>query len=59
MRTLNREIKAHFHMKTKTNTRRSIVPGNSSSLWKAVKVAKDVNTNDLPNVMTISSKKKT
>ena len=48
---LNFEIKAHFHNKTKKNVRRSIIPGNTKSLWKAVKVAKDTNTNELPNTM--------
>ena len=31
--------------------RDSIVPGNSSSLWKAVSVAKDVNYNQLPKTL--------
>ena len=31
--------------------RDAIVPGNSRSLWKAVKVAKDVNHNQLPKTL--------
>ena len=31
--------------------RRSVQPGNTSSLWKAVKTAKDLNSKDLPNKM--------
>jgi hypothetical protein len=30
---------------------RSIIPGNSGSLWKAVKVATDVNHTNLPGTM--------
>ena len=30
---------------------RYIIPGNSSSLWRAVKVARDVDMNDLPRVL--------
>ena len=51
IKRLNKQIKAHFHTKVKKNVRRSIIPGNTQSLWKAVKVAKDTNTNELPNAM--------
>ena len=50
----NKEIKAHFHTKVKKNVRRSIIPGNTQSLWKAVKLAKDTNTNELPNAMYLN-----
>ena len=32
-----------------------MVPGNTSSLWKAVKTAKDVNQSELPNTMYINN----
>ena len=51
IKRLNKDIKNHFNTKMKKNVRRSIVPGNTQSLWRAVKVAKDTNTNELPNAM--------
>ena len=51
IKKLNNEIKTHFHTKMKKKVRRIIVPGNNQSLWKAVKIAKDINTNDLPKAM--------
>ena len=39
--------------KTKHNTiRRSLLPGNTKSLWNAVKLAKDINPNTIPEIMT-------
>ena len=32
-----------------SRVRRNILPGNTGSLWTAVKIAKDINTSDLPN----------
>jgi hypothetical protein len=40
-----------YHNRKWKSVRKSLVTGNSSSLWKAVKTAKDVNTNALPNKM--------
>ena len=37
--------------KKRSKVRRNIYPGNTGSLWKAVKKAKDVNTSDLPHTM--------
>ena len=48
---LNKEIKSHFHNQKYNNIQRSIIPGNSKSLWKAVKISKDENINEIPNVM--------
>ena len=45
------EIKNHFVMNKRLKVRKGIIPGNSKSLWKAVKLAKDVNTNELPSKM--------
>ena len=36
------------------NAQRCIVQGNPGSLWKAVKVAKDVDMNKLPNSMYLN-----
>ncbi len=45
---LNKEIKSYYKNLTSSKVRKSVVPGNTSSLWKAVKVARDQNTNTLP-----------
>ena len=44
MKVLNNDIKSHFNNAKASKVRRSIQPGNTSSLWKAVKTAKDLNT---------------
>ena len=49
IKILDKEIRSHFHTQRSKDVRRSIVPGNSQSLWKAVKIARDVNTSVLPN----------
>ena len=48
---LNKEIRLHFQNLKLNSIQRTIIPGNSKSLWKAVKIAKDINTNDIPKVM--------
>ena len=55
IRNLNVEIKKHFHSKKSKSVRRNIKPGNSKSLWDAVKTAKDLNTPRLPNVMFLNN----
>ena len=40
IRLLNKDIKSHFHWRTKNKISRTIIPGNPQSLWKADKVAK-------------------
>ena len=47
------EIKDHFYDEKKKNIRRKIVPGNSKSLWSAVKVSMDVGAGTLPKCMTL------
>ena len=51
IKNLNREIRNFFHTKKNERIRKIILPGNTQSLWKAVKVAKDVNTSSLPSSM--------
>ena len=48
---LNREIKNHFTEQRKKQVRRSLVPGNSKSLWKAVASSKNVNYESIPKEM--------
>jgi hypothetical protein len=49
IKVLDKEINSHFHSIRFKDVKRSIVPGNSQSLWRAVKIARDVNTSALPN----------
>ena len=44
------------YKKSKT-VRCNIRPGNSKSLWEAVKLAKDINIPKLPNNMTLNNNK--
>ena len=38
-------------MNKRSRVRKGIIPGNSRSLWKAVNVAKDQNSNEIPKSM--------
>ena len=52
---LNIEIKLHFaNLKTKS-IRNKIIPGNSKTLWDAVRTAKNINTPKIPPNMTINN----
>ena len=51
IKDLNREIKAYYNKSKSKRVRQSILPGNTQSLWRAVKIAKDVNTSSIPNKM--------
>ena len=51
IKQLNKEIKSHYHKIKLKNVRRSIFPGNTASLWTAVKIAKDVNLSTLPKTL--------
>ena len=53
VKNLNIEIKNHFTMNKRHRVRKGIVPGNSRSLWKAVSIAKDINSNEIPKEMFI------
>ena len=54
---INAEIKNHFHSEKKKEVRRRILPGNSKSLWNAVKVSKNIGTCSLPKAMTVNGVK--
>ena len=49
--TINKEIKAKMYENKRKNVRKNIVPGNSKSLWNAVKIAKDINISPIPTNM--------
>ena len=51
IKVLNKEIKSYFYKLKSKNVRKGIVPGNSKSLWDAVKKAKDVNIKNLPDIL--------
>ena len=48
---LNAEIRNYFHGKIRTKVRRGILPGNTKSLWDAVKIAKNMGVNAIPHVL--------
>ncbi len=54
IRALNREIKAFFLGEKISNVRRAGL-GVKGNLWKAVKAAKNLNTNDLPSDLTLGA----
>ena len=56
IKNLNVEIKNHFDSKKTCSVRRKITPGNTKSLWDAVKLAKDINNPKLPNHMFLLPK---
>ena len=49
MKMLDKDIKRFYHETKKNNVRRQIKPGNTETLWKAVKAARDVNISTMPN----------
>jgi exonuclease III len=56
IKTLDSKIRSFYHKRKTNDVRRSIIPGNTSSLWKAVNVAKDVHKNTLPKTLFKSNK---
>ena len=55
IKILNIEIKRHFQIKKSNSIRRKIIPGNTKSLWDAVKIAKDSNKPKLPVSMSYNN----
>ena len=51
LNNINREIKYHFKQLKYESIQRSIIPGNSKSLWRAVKIAKNMNISEIPKIM--------
>ena len=51
IKLIDKAIKGYYHKKKACNVKRTIIPGNSSSLWKAVKIAKDLNIESLPKTL--------
>ena len=57
IKSLNKEVKQFFHNVTTKQVRRGIKPGNSKTLWNAVKLAKDCNLNTLPDTLFLNNAK--
>ena len=51
IKTLDSKIKSHYFHEKRKNIRRGILPGNSKSLWAAVRIAKDQNIESFPNTL--------
>ena len=51
IKTLDKEIRFYFNTAKCKNVRRGITPGNTQSLWRAVKIARDVNVSTMPKQM--------
>ena len=56
IRALNVEILAEIKKSKRACVRRSLVPGNSKSLWNAVNYARDINHNDISPIMKLGGK---
>ena len=51
IKVINKDIIIKLKNIKRSSIRRCIVPGNSKSLWNAVKTAKDINQNDIPHIL--------
>lgn len=52
---LDKRIRDHFNNEKQKRVRQSVIPGNQGSLWKAVRVANDLNVDQLPNTMYLNN----
>ena len=53
IKALDAEILSEIKNSKRASVRRSLVPGNSKSLWNAVNHAKDINNNNIPSTMRL------
>ena len=51
IKSLNKDIKSYFNQIKSKNVRRGIKPGNSKTLWEALKKAKECNIEMLPDTL--------
>ena len=54
LKNLSVEIKHHFINEKRTKVRQGMKPGNNKTLWDAVKIAKDLNIEELPDQMHLN-----
>ena len=57
LKSLGNQIRTVIRDEKIAKVRRGIVPGNSKSLWDAVKRSKDINSNNLPDTLTLDGNK--
>ena len=57
IKTLDKQIKSFFHHVKTKNVRRGLKPGNSKSLWDAVKKSKNCNTDSIPHTLFYNNEK--
>ena len=50
-KSMDKVIQTHFGLEKKNRVRKGIVPGNSGSLWKAVSIAKNIGTSEIPELL--------
>ena len=57
LKAISKNIRSQIKYDKIQNVRRGIIPGNSKSLWQAVKKSKDINLSNLPDTMTLNGQK--
>ena len=57
VKNLAKEIKLHLSDEKRKRIRQGIIPGNSKTLWDSVKLAKDMNIDELPTEMHLDNEK--
>ena len=57
LKVLNKDIKKFFYQNKSASVRRGILPGNSKSLWEAVRISKDLNPTLMPDEMFLNQTK--
>ena len=55
IKNLNVEIKLHYLNMKRNNMQRMIIPGNSKSLWSAVKISKNINIAKIPENLYLNN----
>ena len=57
LKAISKNIRSQIKYDKIQNVRRGIIPGNSKSLWHAVKKSKDINLTNLPDTLTLNGQK--
>ena len=55
IKNLNLEIRSHFESNKRKKVRMNLIPGNNKSLWTSVKLAKDLNIQQIPDNLTLNN----
>ena len=55
LKNINKEITSHLRQENTKRIRKGIIPGNSKTIWNAVKKAKNLNIDSLPEKLTLNS----